>query len=598
MRDDNTRNTIIFFVCAALLLMVYQFFVIAPQDRARQAEAAAVAATQPAAAIGAGPGLAAPQVPQAMTRAAAVAASPRVPIVTKSLKGSLSLRGGRIDDLYLVGYRETLDKASPPVELLRPEGAEHAWFADMGWTGANVPGLPNAQTVWTLAQGSVLAPGQPVTLTYANGQGLTFTRVISVDDKFMFTVKDTVANTGAAAITLAPYGSIQRQGLPEGLGKNSVVHEGGMGWMDGKRQPIKYKKWEKEGGGPAHTSTGGWIGITDHYWLAALIPAPSERFEGRYRITKTPGLDIFDANFVGQARSIPVGQQVSTTLNVFAGAKQEPVLKAYQSSLGAAHLDEAIDWGMLWFLTRPMSQFLAYLFLQVGNFGVAILALTVVVRLVFFPLANKQYESMTKMKKVQPAMEELKVKFKDDPAKQQQELMALYQREKVNPLAGCFPIFLQIPVFFALFKVLQISIDMRHAPFVGWIQDLSARDPTTIFNLFGLIPWDPSTAPLIGALLGTSLHIGVLPILYGITTWLTTSMSPPAPDPLQQRIFQLMPLLFTFIMAQFAVGLLVYYTWSNCLTALQQYVIMRRFKVDNPIDQIIRRLRGQTQATG
>ena len=293
-----------------------------------------------------------------------------------------------------------------------------------------------------------------------------------------------------------------------------------------------------------------------------------------------------------------MGQQVSSTIHIFAGAKQEPVLKGYQTSIGATNLDEAIDWGMLWFITRPIFQFLAFIFHHVGNFGVAILVLTVVVRLIFFPLANKQYESMTKMKKVQPAMEELKAKFKDDPAKQQQELMELYKREKVNPLAGCFPILLQIPVFFALFKVLQIAIDMRHAPFVGFIKDLSAPDPTTIFNVFGLIPWDPGTLPLIGSLMayGTPpgfLHIGILPILYGITTWLTTSMSPPAPDPMQQRIFQLMPILFTFIMAQFAIGLLVYYTWSNILTAMQQDVIMRRFKVDNPIDKLIRRITGK-----
>ena len=599
MRDDNTRNTIIFFVSAALLLMVYQFFVIEPQAKQRQAAAAVAAATQ----APSGPGLATPQVPQALTREAAIGASPRVPIDTAAVKGSLSLRGGRIDDLYLVGYRQTLDKGSPPVELLRPEGATHALFTDIGWAGANVPGLPSAQTVWTLARGSVLSPGNPVTLTYANGQGLTFTRVISVDDKFMFTVTDSVANAGSLPITLAPYGSVQRQGVPEHLGKNSVVHEGGMGWMDGKRRPIRYNKWEKEGGGPVYPSVGGWIGITDHYWLTALIPAQAEKMEARYRVTKTAALNIFDASFVGQARTIAVGQQVSSTIHVFAGAKQEPVLKAYQEKLGVAHLDEAIDWGMLWFITRPIFQFLAWIFHYVGNFGVAILLLTVVVRLVFFPLANKQYESMTKMKKVQPAMEELRAKYKDDPQKQQQELLALYQREKVNPLAGCLPIFLQIPVFFALFKVLQLEIDMRHAPFVGYIKDLSAPDPTTVFNLFGLIPWDPGTLPLMGSLFAYGsppgfLHIGVLPILYGFTTWLTTSMSPPAPDPLQQRIFQLMPLLFTFIMAQFAVGLLVYYTWSNCLTALQQYVIMRRFKVDNPIDQIIRRLRGQTQATG
>jgi YidC/Oxa1 family membrane protein insertase len=247
--------------------------------------------------------------------------------------------------------------------------------------------------------------------------------------------------------------------------------------------------------------------------------------------------------------------------------------------------------------------FLSFIFAHVGNFGVAILLLTVVVRLVLFPLANKQYESMTKMKKVQPAMEELRKVYKDDPQKQQQELMALYQREKVNPLAGCLPLLLQIPVFYSLYKVLTVTIEMRHAPFIGYIRDLSSRDPTTIWTLFGLIPWDPSSAPLIGNLLAYGnppgfLHIGIMAILYGVTTWLTTAMSPPAPDPTQQRIFQLMPIMFTFIMAQFPVGLLVYYTWSNILTAIQQYVIMRRFKVDNPIDQLVHRLTRQGKAVG
>jgi YidC/Oxa1 family membrane protein insertase len=329
-----------------------------------------------------------------------------------------------------------------------------------------------------------------------------------------------------------------------------------------------------------------------------VIPDQKEQIQGQYRLTKAPGLNLLDANYVGQPKSIGPGRQITHTMHVFAGAKQAPMLKEYETKLGIAHLDEAIDWGMLWFLTRPVSDFLAYLYGHVGNFGVAILILTVVVRLIFFPLANKQYESMTKMKKVQPAMEELRKKHKDDPAKQQQELLALYQREKVNPLAGCLPIFLQIPVFFALFKTLQLAIDMRHAPFVGYIKDLSARDPTTIWNLFGAIPWDPGSAPFIGAVLATSLHIGILPILYGATTWLTTSMSPPAPDPMQQRIFQLMPILFTFIMAQFAIGLLVYYTWSNILTAIQQYVIMRRFKVDNPIDKLIGRITGKAKAAG
>lgn len=598
MRDDNTRNTIIFFVAAALLLLVYQVFVIEPQAK----RAAAERAQQAPAAASAPGSLAAPQVPQTVSRAAAAAASPRVAISTPSLKGSLSLKGARIDDLYLVKYRQTLDSPEP-VELFRPQGAQNAWFADVGWAGANIPGLPGPQTQWTLAKGSTLAPGQPVTLTYANGQGLVFTRTIAIDERYMFTVTDTVANTSGQPVTLAPYGSVVRQGLPPTVGKNGVVHEGGMGWLDGKRRPLKYAKWQKDGSSPAYNSTGGWIGITDHYWLAAVAPAQNEQIAGQYRLTKAPGVNLLDANFVGQAKVIPNGRQISHTTHVFAGAKQRPVLEAYQAQLGIQHLDEAIDWGMLWFITRPIFQFLSWIYGHVGNFGLAILALTVVVRALFFPLANKQYESMTKMKKVQPLMEELRKKFKDDPQKQQQELLALYQREKVNPLAGCLPIFLQIPVFFALFKVLQLEIDMRHAPFVGYIRDLSAPDPTTIFNLFGLIPWDPGTLPFIGSLFayGTPpgfLHIGLLPILYGFTTWLTTSMSPPAPDPVQQRIFQLMPILFTFIMAQFAIGLLVYYTWSNVLTVLQQYVIMRRFKVDNPIDAAIRRITGKPKEVG
>lgn len=597
MRDENTRNTIIFFVCAAILLVVYQFLVVEPQAKRQQAElarqkaAVAAAPLQPSA----------PAAPVTVTRDVAVAASPRIPIDTPALKGSLRLAGARIDDLYLKGYRETLAKDSPPVELLRPEGVKYAWFAETGWTGANVPGLPGDQTPWALAPGSntVLAPGKPVTLTYSNGAGLTFTRVIAVDDKFMFTVTDTAANTSGQPVTLAPYGSVQRQGLPDGLGKSGVVHEGGMGWLDGKREPIKYKKWEKDGGGPAKTSNGGWIGITDRYWLAALVPDQAQQITGQYRLTKTPGLEIYDANYVGQARAIPAGQQISVTTHVFAGAKSVPVLRDYQTSLKVQHLDEAVDWGMLWFITRPLSDFLHWLYGKAGNLGVAILILTVCVRVVFFPLANRSYESMTKMRKVQPQMEALRAKFKDDPAKQQQELLALYQREKVNPLAGCLPMLLQIPVFFSLFKVLQISLDMRHAPFVGWIRDLSAPDPTTIWNLFGLIPWDPSTLPgVIGGVFATTLHIGVLPILYGITTWLTTSMSPPAPDPTQQRIFQMIPILFTFVMAQFAVGLLVYYTWSNLLTTIQQYVIMRRFKVENPIDRLIGRLSGKPKAAG
>lgn len=596
MKNEDTRNTIIFFVCAALLLVLYQVFVIDPAGKRRQEELARQA---PATAATNGIVIpAAPQVPQALTRQAAVQASPRVAINTPSLKGSLSLVGARIDDLYLTQYRQTVDRDAPPVELLRPEGAQHAWFADIGWVGANVPGLPNVQTLWNQAGGETLAPGKPVSLIYANGRGLTFIRDISVDDKFMFTIRDTVHNATDLPVTVAPYGSVQRQGLPTTLGRNQIVHEGAVGWLDERLRLVKYNKWAKGAGGPSYTATNGWMGITDKYWLAALIPDQGEEITGQFRLTQTGTDSVFDANFVGQSRTINVGEQISETTHFFAGAKQVPLLRAYEDDLGIAHFYDAVDWGNFWFLTRPIFAFLEFIQSRVGTFGVAILLLTVVVRLVFFPLANKQYESMTKMKKMQPQVEALRKRFKEDKAKLQQETLALYQREKMNPLAGCLPVLLQIPVFYALYKVLSVTLEMRHAPFMGWIQDLSARDPTTLWNLFGLIPWNPASAPLIGGFLDGPLHLGVLALFYGFTMWLSMSMNPPVGDPVQQKIFQYMPLIFTFIMAGFAVGLLIYWTWSNVLTLLQQYVIMRRFGVDNPIDQLIRRFSGKPQTPG
>jgi YidC/Oxa1 family membrane protein insertase len=600
MKDDSNRNTIIFLVSAVLLFFVYQHFVLDPAAARRQAElrqqqqAAASAQAQPGAQRPGLPG--APAAAGAVSREQALAASPRAPIATPALKGSISLKGARIDDLYLTQFRQTVHRNAPPVELLRPEGTKNAWFAEFGWTGQNVPGLPGSNTIWTLAQGSTLAPGKPLVLTTTGGQGLTFTRKIEVDDRFMFTVTDTVANAGPQPVTLAPYGSVQRQGLPPNMENNQIVHEGAVGAL-GADNPtlklIKYKKWAKEGGGDPVASKTGWVGITDKYWLAALIPTQGPGFEGQFRDTKAGGIDVFDANFVGQPRNIAPGQQSTEVTRFFGGAKVVPVLRNYEKTLNVPRFDSAVDWGNFWFLTRPIFTFLEFIFRQVGTFGIAILLLTIAVRAIFFPLAHKQYESMAKMRRVQPMVEEVRKKHKDDPAKQQQEMMALYQREKINPLAGCLPILLQIPVFYALYKVLTVTIEMRHAPFMGWIRDLSARDPTTVWNLFGLIPWIPAQAPLVGGILDTTLHIGVLPLAYGFTQWLSMQMSPPAPDPMQQRILQLMPIIFTFIMAPFAVGLLIYWTWSNVITVIQQYILMRHYKVENPIDNALARLTGK-----
>ncbi|MCI3132973.1 membrane protein insertase YidC [Phenylobacterium aquaticum] len=588
MPDQSNRNTVIFMVCAALMLIAYQVFVMGPQAKRREAELKARGGDQVQTVPGAAASI---QKAVYLPRDQAAAKSPRVQIDTPAVYGSVALKGARIDDLYLKGYRQTVDPKSPAVELLRPEGAEHAWFAEFGWAGANLPGLPTPDTVWTLAEGAKLAPGQPITLRYDNGQGLVFSRKIAVDDKFMFTVTDTVANTAGQAVTLAPYASVQRQGIPADVNR-STAHEGAVGVLDGALRMFKYKDWKKNGE-KDFSSNGGWLGITDKYWLAAVVPDQGENVHSAFRVTQAGGVDIYESNFVAQSHTIAPGQAVTHVSHMFAGAKTVPVLKAYQTDLKIPRFTDAVDWGVLYFFTKPIFWMLEQFNALFHNFGLSILALTVVVKVAFFYPANLSFESMTKMKKIQPETEALRTKFKDDPAKQQQELMALYQREKINPLLGCLPMLATIPVFLALFKVLNVAIEMRHAPFFGWVQDLSSRDPSTVLNLFGLIPWDPATTPMIGTFLAGSLHIGVWPLLYGLFQWLTMAMSPPAPDPTQQKMMQMMPIIFTFVLSQMAVGLLIYYTWSNLLTILQQYVIMRRFKVDNPIDRIIARVTGK-----
>jgi YidC/Oxa1 family membrane protein insertase len=428
----------------------------------------------------------------------------------------------------------------------------------------------------------------------------------------MFTVTDSVKNNGAAAFQLAPYASVQRQGITDKLGKTQIVHEGAIGVLGaGDKRELKLSKygaWKKDHPLESFDSTGGWAGITDKYWLAALIPGQDQTIKAQYRVTAAPGADIYDVNFVGPTQALNPGATLTQTTRLFAGAKTVPLLRQYEygkttppaiwqfwnnPKAEIPRFDDAVDWGMFRFFTRPIFNVLEIFYKLVGNFGLAIMLLTVVLKLILYPMADKSYESMAKMKKIAPEVEKLKAKHKDDPAKQQQEMMVLYQKEKINPMVGCLPIFIQIPVFYSLYKVLTVTIEMRHAPFFGWIHDLSARDPSTIFTLFGLIHWNPATAPLIGPVLDGNLHIGVWPLLYGFTMWLTQSMNPPAGDPMQQRIFQFFPIIFTFTLSQFSVGLVIYWCWSNVLTIVQQYVMMRRYKVENPIDRIIARLQGK-----
>jgi YidC/Oxa1 family membrane protein insertase len=603
--NDETKNMITFGVIAAILIIAYQMFILEPQAKlARQAHAQAVAASSlTPGAKGQGAAAATPTLNQrpTLTRAAALALSPRVPIDTPALTGSINLRGARLDDLFLKTYHEDVSPSSPKVELLRPEGMAEAYFAETGWVGANLSGLPNSQSLWTLASGQILSPGHPVVLIFAAPDGLTFTRQISVDDKFMFTITDTAVNAAAAPVTVAPYVSVQRQGLPPGLGKNNIVHEGAVGVLGTDTRDLRlsaYKAWKKKGE-IDWKSRGGWLGITDKYWLNAFIPDQGLLIDAKARVTPDPasGIDIYETTYAGQALTIAPGARVVQTTHFFSGAKTVPVLNAYGKALKIPLFNDAVDWGNLWFLTKPIFALLEFFFQHVGNFGIAILLLTVVVRIVTFPLANRGYEMGIKMKKIQPELQALQKRLKEDPPALQKEMMALYQREKVNPVSGCVPVLFQIPLFYSLTKIFTVTIEMRHAPFFGWIHDLSARDPTTIFNLFGLIPWDPSAAPLIGAILGGMLHVGVWPLAYGLSIWVSQSMTPmTGVDPTQQALMKFMPLMFTFIMAQYSVGLLIYWTWSSVITILQQYIMMRRFKVDNPIDSFFRRFAVKPEA--
>ena len=508
--------------------------------------------------------------PAAETREAALARSPRIRIETSSLSGSISLKGGRVDDVSLRRYHETVDDSSPQIVLLSPSGSPTPYYAEFGWVG---PGAPNSDTLWT-SDATTLTPARPVTLTVDNGAGLTFRRTISVDDKFVFTVEDTVENKGSAPATLYPFGLVSRHGKPPTQGYY-VLHEGLIGVVgDQGLQEYKYDTLDKENVVPGQTTrgkvwngvTGGFLGITDKYWAAAILPDQAQPYQGSFTSRQDGPTFIYQANVLSEPRTVAPGGSASSTQRLFAGAKETQQIESYETSLGVKKFDLLIDWGWFYFITKPMFKALDFFYRLFGNFGVSILIVTVILKAFFLPLANKSYVSMAKMKAVQPEMTAIRERFKDDKVKQQQEMMTLYKREKINPVAGCWPVLLQIPVFFSLYKVLFVTIEMRHAPFFGWIRDLAAPDPSSLFNLFGLLSFQPPTF----------LHIGVWPLIMGVTMFLQMKMNPEPPDPVQKAMFSYMPLIFTFMLASFPAGLVIYWAWNNLLSVTQQYVIMRR----------------------
>ncbi|MBN8815178.1 MAG: membrane protein insertase YidC [Sphingomonas sp.] len=485
-------------------------------------------------------------------------AGQRVVIDTPTLKGSINLKGARIDDLVLTQYKETIAKDSPPIRLLSPVGTADAYYAQFGWQDNGLK-PPSADTVWK-ASGAMLAPGKPVTLTAANSQGQVFAIELAVDDQYMFTIRQTVANKGAAPVDVAPAGIVSRA-RPSADVDSWTIQIGPMSVHDSKADyDLNYKDVAAS---KPFTTNGGWLGFTDKYWLTALIPDQGSSFAGEFTGADGSG---YSADYARAKTTLAPGKALTQTSRFFAGSKEVRVLDGYQDKQGVQLFGKALDWGWFEVIEKPIFYYLDWLFRMIGNFGVAIMLLTVTIRGLIFPIAQRQFASMASMRAIQPKMKALQERYKDDKQRQQQEIMKLYKDEKVNPLAGCLPTLIQIPIMYSLYKVLMLTIEMRHQPFVAWIKDLSAPDPLTPINLFGLLDFVPPHW----------IAIGVVPILLGISMWLQFRMNPAPMDETQKQVFALMPWVLMFVMAPFAVGLQVYWITSNLLTVLQQRVLYSR----------------------
>ncbi|WP_299849059.1 membrane protein insertase YidC [uncultured Roseovarius sp.] len=574
--DDQNKNLILATALSFLVIMTW-FVLFPPPEQpvdpnapatSETAETSDGVTTPTADATGAG----ATDTASEATEAAAVDA-PRLQIDTPSLKGSLSLQGGRIDQLSLKNYRQTLAPGSDIVQLLQPVGADAPYYALFGWApgnGLTAEQVPNANTIWQVDSGDTLTPDTPVTLIWDNGNGQIFRRQISVDADFMFDITQSVENTGDGNLSLAPYGILARHGEPVDLKNFFILHEGGIRMVDGELTETDYDDFD-----PANAleeipvTQNGWTGFTDHYWMTTLIPA--DDVGAKFSTFRDTRRNIFQTNAKLSTQSLAPGQSVSVNTRLFAGAKEWETIRNYQNDAGVEGFLDSIDWGWFFFLTKPIFWLLHNLNALIGNMGWSIIALTLIIKAVLLPLAFKSYVSMAKMKELQPQMEKIKESAGDDRQALQKEMMALYKKEKVNPASGCLPILLQIPIFFSLYKVIFVTLELRHAPWIGWIKDLSAPDPSTIYNLWGIFPWD---GPEPGSILAL-IFIGILPLILGISMWLQQKLNPAPTDPTQQMIFAWMPWVFMFMLGSFASGLVVYWIANNMITFSQQYLIMR-----------------------
>ncbi len=576
--DDQNKNLILATALSFIVILVW--FLLFPPPEAEPTDPNAPAVTENVTEDGVA------NTPTAVAGAAEVqnteaeeANAPRIDIDTPRLAGSISLLGGRIDDLQLKDYRETLEDGSPIVHLFKPVGEENAFYALHGWapgSGLGIDDVPGPNTVWTQASTGTLTPDAPAVLEWTSPAGLLFRRTIAVDDNFMFDITQEVVNEAAGTVALAPYGIIARHGEPADAKNFFILHEGASIMADGELTEIGYGDIvdlpvvPSEGAQAEvlQVTESGWIGFTDHYWMSTLIPEPGSAFRAASKYNATR--DIYQTETVLPTVTVGAGQTTEVTTRLFAGAKEWETIREYEKA-GVDRFVDAIDWGWFFFLTKPIFWVLHELNKLIGNMGVSIIVLTLMIKAILVPLAYKSYVSMAKMKELQPEMEKLKEKAGDDRQQLQQGMMELYKKNKVNPASGCLPILMQIPIFFSLYKVIFVTLELRHAPFFGPFQDLSAPDPTSIFNLFGLLPWGAPEAGSIVAL----VFIGILPLLLGISMWLQQKLNPAPADPTQAAIFAWMPWVFMFMLGGFASGLVVYWIANNTITFTQQYLIMR-----------------------